>query len=192
MQLTLTGTTFPAFDVDDHGRCEQAVVQQCAKHGHEWSLHHQDKASLLLRAIIERSAYDGVGRLLQGGSRGAYMLLVGPWCGIANRAGEQVFPELRWSDVRAGIVCYRAGLSSPLTTKQFEEHREQLEEIWQGPVSILRGGDVRSDIPPGCIVVQPAPKPVLQIAIVPPAPRSPLPLPQKIPLVLPPYEGGWE
>ncbi|MGA9891138.1 MAG: hypothetical protein WBQ55_01945 [Xanthobacteraceae bacterium] len=130
------------------------TIHECVTQSHNWSIYEKDKASVLLREIMRRCEWHGVSRLLQGASRDMYKAVFGPWCGIEGHNGAAV-PELRWCDLPARIVCYRAGLSAPLATKQFEAYREQLEELWGGPVLIEIGAAIGAA--PGCVVVRPTP-----------------------------------
>ncbi|MGB6447490.1 MAG: hypothetical protein WBF47_20430, partial [Xanthobacteraceae bacterium] len=118
------------------------TIHECVTQSHNWSIYEKDKASVLLREIMRRCEWHGVSRLLQGASRDMYKAVFRPWCGIEGHNGAAAFPELRWCDLPARIVCYRAGLSAPLATKQFEAYREQLEELWGGPVLIEIGAAI--------------------------------------------------
>jgi hypothetical protein len=91
------------------------TIHECVTQSHNWSIYEKDKASVLLREIMRRCEWHGVSRLLQGAKA-----VFGPWCGIEGRNGAAVFPELRWCDLPARIVCYRAGLSAPLATSVAE------------------------------------------------------------------------
>jgi hypothetical protein len=171
---------FAPFEIDDNGLCERTAIFECVERSHAWSLFDRDKGSALLRAIFAHRAYYH-GLLLSGANRKMYQALVGPWCRITGIDGEVVYPELRWCDFPKGIVCYRAGLESPLNTHQFERHREQLEELWQGPVAIVTGASVGAA--PGAVVVRPAPPQIAAPSPIPPPPRTPVALPDRIPLI---------
>ncbi|AXK79519.1 hypothetical protein DW352_02690 [Pseudolabrys taiwanensis] len=171
---------FAPFKIDDRGLCERTALFECTERSHTWSLADRDKASALLRIIFAHRANQHA-LLLSGANRKMYQALVGPWCRITGIDGEVVYPELRWCDFSNGIVCYRAGLDSPLSTHQFERHREQLEELWQGPVAIATGASVGAA--PGAVVVRPAPAQIAPPGPIPPAPRAPVALPDCIPLI---------
>jgi hypothetical protein len=172
---------FTPFEIDDNGLCERTALFECTERSHTWSLFDRDKGSALLRAMFAHRIYQHA-LLLSGANRRMYQALVGPWCRITGIDGEVVYPELRWCDFPTGIVCYRAGLDSPLNTQQFERHREQLEELWRGPVAIETGASVGAA--PGAVVVRPALQQIAPPAAVSP-PRPPLNMPARIPLVLP-------
>jgi len=177
--MTLPVVQLVGFDCDAEGICERTALRECVDSSHDWTLIEKDKASALLREILEYR-YGEHALLLRHASRRVYQALVGPWCHITGMDGEAVYPELRWCDFPGNIVCYRAGLNSPLSTRQFERHREQLEELWNGPVLIETGARIGAS--PGAVVVRPAPTALTQAAVIPAAPQMPLALPVKIPL----------
>ena len=126
---------YKPLELDADGVCARVAVRQCVEHCHEWTVYEQDRASALLKDLIRQSQLQP-GWLLNGASSLMLLALVGLTCGIEGRNEAPVYPELRWSHFLAGVVCFRAGAAAPLTTKQFEVHREYLEQVWRGAVSI--------------------------------------------------------
>jgi hypothetical protein len=184
--MLLRVLNFPEFQTDDKGTFERTAIFESVERSHTWSEFEKDKASALLRAILVHRTYQHA-LLLNGANRRMYQALVGPWCRITGIDGEVVYPELRWCDFPNGVVCYRAGPQSPLATRQFEHHREQLEELWCGPVVIETGASLNAA--PGAVVVRRAPPSIAPPAAIPAPPSAPLALPEHIPLILP-QEGG--
>ncbi len=179
MELTVYvgGVALKPFDADENGVCETVALRESAERSWNWSDYEKDKASALLRAIFQyRSDYGGMGRLLLTATTAMMQAAVGPVCKIEGRDQRAVYPELRWCNFALGVACYRAGAEAPLTTRQFEQHREYLEQLWRGPVAIEVGTVIGA--PPGSVVVRQAPANAIQQSAIP------LSLPERIPLVL--------
>lgn len=167
---------YTPLEMDDNGVVARAALRECVDHGHEWSTNEQDRATVLLRDFCNRFR-DEPRKLLVGGSIRMMQALLGPLCEIEGRGGYPAYPELRWSNFVAGVVCYRADVAAPLCTKDFEPYREYLEQLWEGPVEIATGASVGAV--PGCVVVRRGAPSARSIGFVP------APLPERIPLVLP-------
>jgi hypothetical protein len=180
--MSLPMVELARFEFDPDGICERAVIHECVERSHEWASFEKDKGTHLLREIFSYRAGEH-SLLLRNASHRVYQAVLGPWCRITGLDGEVVYPHLRWSDFPSNVVCYRAGLGSPLSTRQFEQHRERLEELWCGPVLIETGAGIGAA--PGAVVVRPAPRALQQLTTIPASPRPPLTLPQRIPLQLP-------
>jgi hypothetical protein len=182
MNIKVPGVLTP-FEIDPDGICEQAALRACVDQSRTWVGSVQEKAAALLREMF-RHRTGQLDVLLRGASRAMFMAVAAEWCGVAGD-GPVIYPELRWCDFESGVVCFRAGLSAPLRTKQFEIHREQFEEIWGGPVSFETGASLQAGVPPGAVVVRPASQVLAIGSTVPAPPRMPLQLPDRIPLQVP-------